>query len=64
MRDMRKQLKMMRENRCLSLRGVAKNYGIPLSTLSKLESGALRNPTLKTMLALKKAYGLRLEDWE
>lgn len=64
MRDMTKVLKRMRENKGLSLRGVAKLSGVPLATLSKLENGVLRNPTLRTMVALKKAYGLELQDWE
>ena len=63
MKDIRQMLKDARTRKGWSLREAAKRSKVSLATLSKLESGALDNPTLYTMALLNEAYGLELYDW-
>lgn len=55
------RLKRIRENRGLTLTGVAGATGISKSTLSRLETGG-RRPTLELLLALSHAYRVALDD--
>ena len=56
-------LKMERQARGLSMREVALDAGIPLSTVSKLERGTLNNPTLSTMKRLGEVYEIEPQEW-
>jgi transcriptional regulator with XRE-family HTH domain len=55
------RLKRFREQRRMTLTGVAKSTGISKSTLSRLETGG-RRPTLELLLALSHAYRVPLDD--
>lgn len=57
------RLREIRKARGLSLTEAERDSGIPRSTISKLESGRLINPTLRTLLLGYKLYGLALQDW-
>lgn len=63
MKDIRQMLKDARARKGWSMRETAKRSKVPLSTLSKLESGALSNPTLATMALLNYVLGFELNDW-
>jgi transcriptional regulator with XRE-family HTH domain len=55
------RLKGLREQRRMTLTGVAQTTGISKSTLSRLENGG-RRPTLELLLALSHAYRVPLDD--
>jgi transcriptional regulator with XRE-family HTH domain len=55
------RLKRLREQRRMTLTGVAKTTGISKSTLSRLETRG-RRPTLELLLALSHAYRVPLDD--
>jgi transcriptional regulator with XRE-family HTH domain len=55
------RLKRLREQRRMTLTGVAQTTGISKSTLSRLETGG-RRPTLELLLALSHAYRVPLDD--
>ncbi len=55
------RLKQVRQQRQLTLTGVAESTGISKSTLSRLENGQ-RRPTLELLLALSQAYRVPLDD--
>jgi transcriptional regulator with XRE-family HTH domain len=55
------RLRRLREQRRMTLDGVAKTTGISKSTLSRLETGG-RRPTLELLLALSHAYRVPLDD--
>ena len=60
---MAQALKLAREEKGLSLRGLAKLSEVSLSTLSKLETGTLDNPTLSTMRKLGEALDIEPKEW-
>ncbi|MFE7119714.1 helix-turn-helix domain-containing protein [Streptomyces sp. NPDC057654] len=55
------RLRVLRKSRGTTLAQLGERTGISLSTLSRLESGR-REPTLKLLLPLAKAYGVPLDD--
>jgi transcriptional regulator with XRE-family HTH domain len=55
------RLRRIREQRRMTLDGVASSTGISKSTLSRLETGG-RRPTLELLLALSHAYRVPLDD--
>ena len=55
------RLRRIREQRRMTLDGVATSTGISKSTLSRLETGR-RRPTLELLLALSHAYRVPLDD--
>jgi transcriptional regulator with XRE-family HTH domain len=55
------RLRRIREQRRMTLDGVARSTGISKSTLSRLETGG-RRPTLELLLALSHAYRVPLDD--
>jgi transcriptional regulator with XRE-family HTH domain len=55
------RLKLVREQRGITLTAVAETTGISKSTLSRLETGQ-RRPTLELLLALSSAYRVPLDD--
>jgi transcriptional regulator with XRE-family HTH domain len=55
------RLRRLREQRRMTLDGVANSTGISKSTLSRLETGG-RRPTLELLLALSHAYRVPLDD--
>lgn len=46
-----------RERKGWSLRELARQSGIPVSTISKLEAGELKNPTYSTIVCLANHLG-------
>ena len=59
LRDYIRQLKEARETAGLTLADVAARSGIAVESLSRLEAGALTNPTWKTLGAYAAAVGHR-----
>jgi transcriptional regulator with XRE-family HTH domain len=55
------RLRALRQQRDITLTGLAETTGISVSTLSRLESGQ-RRPTLELLLPLARAYGVQLDD--
>jgi transcriptional regulator with XRE-family HTH domain len=55
------RLKQLRQRRDITLSDLAKETGISVSTLSRLEAG-LRRPTLEQLLPLARAYGVTLDE--
>ena len=55
------RLRSLRKGRGITLSRLAEETGISLSTLSRLEGGQ-REPTLKLLLPLAKAYGVQLDE--
>src|SRR4051812_23446020 len=55
------RLRTLREQRGPTLRALAADTGISVSTLSRLESGQ-RRPTLELLLPLARAYGVPLDE--
>jgi transcriptional regulator with XRE-family HTH domain len=55
------RLKQLRQRRGITLRDLAEETGISLSTLSRLEAG-LRRPTLEQLLPLAGAHGVTLDE--
>ncbi|MFF8954796.1 helix-turn-helix domain-containing protein [Streptomyces sp. NPDC014894] len=55
------RLRALRKARGVTLAGLSELTGISLSTLSRLESGQ-REPALRLLLPLAKAYGLPLDE--
>lgn len=59
LRDYIRQLKAAREAAGLTLADLSARTGLAVETLSRLETGALTNPTWKTLGACAAALGLR-----
>ncbi len=55
-------LKKLRKLRNLSQEELARKAGITYSTLIKLESGANKNPTVKTLQQLTRALEVTLDE--
>ena len=55
------RLKQLRLRRDITLTDLARETGISVSTLSRLETG-LRRPTLEQLLPLARAYGVTLDE--
>ncbi|MFG3256522.1 helix-turn-helix domain-containing protein [Streptomyces sp. NPDC048172] len=55
------RLRSLRKGRGITLAQLAEETGVSLSTLSRLEAGR-REPTLKLLLPLAKAYGVQLDE--
>lgn len=56
-------LKAAREKKGWGLRETARHSGVPVSTISKLESGDLENPTFVTLVALRVALGIKDKEF-
>lgn len=55
-------IKKYRQKLKLSQEELARKAGITYSTLIKLESGANKNPTVKTLQQLAKALGISIDQ--
>jgi transcriptional regulator with XRE-family HTH domain len=55
------RLKQLRQRRDITLTDLARQTGISVSTLSRLEAG-LRRPTLEQLLPLARTYGVTLDE--
>jgi DNA-binding XRE family transcriptional regulator len=58
LRDYIRELKSVREARGLTLANIAEKTGMAIESLSRLETGALTNPTWKTLATYAGALGL------
>ena len=56
-------LRDSRKKAGLSMRELSRRAQIPVSTISKLESGALDNPSFVTMIQLSNALNLEPTRW-
>jgi transcriptional regulator with XRE-family HTH domain len=54
-------IKLLREARAITQAGLAKQSGLPRSTLATLESGSV-NPSIDTLIKVSKALGLSLDE--
>ena len=59
LREYIRQLKQARENAGMTLADLSARTGFAVETLSRLETGALTNPTWKTLATCAAALGLR-----
>lgn len=57
-----KNIKKLRKQHKLSQEELAKKAGITYSTLIKIESGANKNPTIKTLHKIAKAFDVNIDD--
>lgn len=55
-------LRRLRKEKGWSQERLAQQAGVTLSSLSKIESGANDNPTIKTLQSLASALGVTLDD--
>ena len=55
-------IKKLRKQRKLSQEELAKKAGVTYSTLIKLESGANKNPTIKTLQQIASALTVTLDE--
>lgn len=55
-------IKKLRKQHNLSQEELAKKAGVTYSTLIKLESGANKNPTMKTLQQIAAALNVTLDD--
>lgn len=56
------RLRAIRKQRGTTLVEVAAGTGISVSTLSRLEAGHRRRPTLELLLRLAQAYGVQIDE--
>jgi len=64
MKTMASILKAAREKKGWSLREASRQTGISPATISKLESGTLKNPTFTTIVVLSNHLSIRGKAWE
>ncbi len=57
-----KNLAKLRKEKGFTQEGLARKADISFHTLVKLESGAIKNPKIETIIKLAKALNLKLED--
>jgi transcriptional regulator with XRE-family HTH domain len=55
-------IKALRKNKRLSQEQLANKAGVTFSTLSKVEAGLNKNPTLETMLKIASVFDVGLDD--
>lgn len=60
--DLRENIKKWRLKRGLTQEGLARKANIPLVTFVKIETGGVTNPRMKTVHAISKALGVKLDD--
>lgn len=57
-----KAIKVLRKKKKMSQDRLSKNADIAYNTIIKIESGAIKNPTIKTMKNLAKALGVSIDE--
>jgi len=57
-----KRIRDKRESRGLTRSALSDLSGVPESTISKIELGTTRNPTMSTLSKLARALGCRVDD--
>jgi len=60
--DLIKRLKQHREDRGITQKELSKMSGVSYSTLTKLESGFIKNPSVEAILKITKALDLNFDD--
>ena len=60
--DFLKNLKKVRKGREITQKELSKMSGVSYSTLTKLESGFITNPSFQTILRISKALDIRIDD--
>lgn len=55
-------IKQYRAKQCLSQEEFAKKSGVKYTTLTKIESGVIRKPSVLVMAKIAKALGVNIED--
>jgi len=57
-----KRLKELRNMRRWTQQKLAEKAGLSFNAVTKIEQGAAKHPTLKTLLKLADAFGISLDD--
>ena len=57
-----KKIQILRQKKGFTQKEFCKKTGIPYSTLSKLEAGINKEPTLKTLKIISKHLGISIDD--
>jgi len=57
-----KAIKALRKKKKMSQDKLSKTADIAYNTLIKIESGAIKNPTIKTMKSLAKAFEVTIDE--
>lgn len=60
--DFLRSLKHIREDREITQKELSKMSGVSYSTLTKLESGVITNPSFQTIVRISKALDIRIDD--
>jgi len=60
--DLTKRLKQHREDRGITQKELSKMSGVSYSTLTKLESGVIKNPSVEAIIKITKALDLNVDD--
>lgn len=57
-----KNIKKYRNKQCLSQEDFAKKSGVKYTTLTKIESGVIKKPSVLVMAQIAKTLGVSIED--
>ncbi|MEQ9618425.1 MAG: helix-turn-helix transcriptional regulator [Deltaproteobacteria bacterium] len=60
--DLSKRIKQARTDREITQRELSKMSGVSYSTLTKLESGVIKNPSFEVIFRITKALDIRVDD--
>ncbi|RKX18567.1 MAG: hypothetical protein DRP26_04980 [Candidatus Zixiibacteriota bacterium] len=56
------KIRVWRKKKDLTQDALVKRAGIPYSTLAKIESDVIRNPSLQTITKIADGFGISLDD--
>ena len=60
--DLTKRLRQHREDREITQKELSKMSGVSYSTLTKLESGVIKNPSVEVIFRITRALDIRFDD--
>lgn len=61
--DIGKQVQKIRKEKGLTQDELARKADMPYTTLAKIESGMVKNPTIMTLIKLAKVLGVKVDDF-
>lgn len=61
--DIGKQVQKIRKEKGLTQDELARKADMPYTTLAKIESGMVKNPTIMTLLKLAKVLRVKVDDF-
>lgn len=60
--DLLRKLKQIRKDREITQQDLSKMSGVSYSTLTKLESGVIKNPSFSVIIRITKALDIKVDD--